>query len=717
MAKLEFEVFITKGDVQKTFELNEKPIIFGSKDSCDIFIPGDEPAIKAILQKEADHLIVKIFDLKHPVTLNGKKYKSAKLKKPTFFKLSEFDIVLSIEEVKEAVDIVTSETIEDEFEDYDDDETVVESTTLGKSEFEVPSTPAFVEQTQAGVKQPVLQVTTPSILEEETKTQINTLNLKESLIEIDKDVHESRKVIKETEQTQIRPTVLEDDFKFEISFDESGFEATQYQSFQDPNLDFSSYIDLQNDSIIQLPTAEIHKVNDSKSIHVVHMNNGTCLNDEFFPLNLKRIFLSNSYQGKNYFQVHDSDSSKDEFLYGRDGKVFVVCLPGYSVHKSVNNVLTLLEEKTIEVNEGERIVLTKGTSQIVIQLSQTPFKIKSNKFFNIEEQLLKSVAISCSLALFILALVVVYPAKKEEKLKKELVIIYKRQKVVKEKKTPTPPSQDVAKAEQDKKVSKPAPKPKMEILNKAKPKPVVKKVVAKAKVVTTKKTPVVKIAKSTPQKIRKKVKRVAKAKAPAPAPAPKKKFKFNFGSKMNSMVSKSSNTALKSAKGAKDVDLASSVGSASAVTSNFNTSKFGKTNNKVARFAAGKKSGKETAVGTRGLSGKTRSTTAYIEANTKILGAMDPELIRKLMREYIPQFRHCYQRELLKNPSIAGVFDLAFQINARGTGVNVGVQSSGKQFSKSAMGCLKQVVRLIKFPKPKGGGLVDVKQPMNFFQQ
>ena len=321
------------------------------------------------------------------------------------------------------------------------------------------------------------------------------------------------------------------------------------------------------------------------------------------------------------------------------------------------------------------------------------------------------------MALFILALVVVYPAKKEEKLKKELVIIYKRQKVVKKKKTPTPPSEDVAKAEQDKKVSKPAPKPKAKVVNIAKPKPVVKKVIAKVKKVTPKKTPVKKVSKSTPKKTRNKVKRVVKAKALAPAPAPKKKFKFNFGSKMNSMVSKSSNTTLKSAKGVKDVDLASSVGSASNVTSNFNTSKFGKTNSKVARFAAGKRSGKNSAVGTRGLSGKTRSTTAYIEANTKILGAMDPELIRKLMREYIPQFRHCYQRELLVNPSVAGVFDLAFQINARGTGVNVGVQSSGNKFSKSAMGCLKQVVRLIKFPRPKGGGLVDVKQPMNFYKQ
>ena len=87
------------------------------------------------------------------------------------------------------------------------------------------------------------------------------------------------------------------------------------------------------------------------------------------------------------------------------------------------------------------------------------------------------------------------------------------------------------------------------------------------------------------------------------------------------------------------------------------------------------------------------------------------------MREFIPEFRRCYQRELIKNPSVAGIFDLAFQINGAGKGVAVKVKSKGKGFSPKGRTCIKRVVSLIKFPKPKGGGRVDVKQPMNFYNQ
>ena len=87
------------------------------------------------------------------------------------------------------------------------------------------------------------------------------------------------------------------------------------------------------------------------------------------------------------------------------------------------------------------------------------------------------------------------------------------------------------------------------------------------------------------------------------------------------------------------------------------------------------------------------------------------------MREFIPEFRRCYQRELLKNSSVAGVFDLGFKIDSNGKGRSVNVKSHGKGFSKNGQNCITRVVSLIKFPKPKGGGQVDVKQPMNFYNQ
>jgi hypothetical protein len=93
---------------------------------------------------------------------------------------------------------------------------------------------------------------------------------------------------------------------------------------------------------------------------------------------------------------------------------------------------------------------------------------------------------------------------------------------------------------------------------------------------------------------------------------------------------------------------------------------------------------------------------------------MDPELIRKILREYISQFRYCYQKALFKNPNLAGAFDLNFTIGPNGTGGNVSLKGSGKNFDPPTVNCIKKVVSLIKFPKPKGGGTVDVRQPLNF---
>ena len=34
---------------------------------------------------------------------------------------------------------------------------------------------------------------------------------------------------------------------------------------------------------------------------------------------------------------------------------------------------------------------------------------------------------------------------------------------------------------------------------------------------------------------------------------------------------------------------------------------------------------------------------------------MDPDLLRKILQEYLPQFRHCYQQELAQNNEILRV--------------------------------------------------------------
>ncbi len=711
MINLDFEIFITWGNEQKSFLLSDKAILIGTTKNCDLVLSEDDgPKVKAVIQKEENHLLVKIFDTKFPIVLNGKKYKSAKLKNSAFFKLGSLDIILNVEEKSlEDSEVIHDDANEEGFlPDYDDGQQSEQISSGANNDTVESESIAAAQKSEEKIQE------IPTLVKEDNRSEDKSTELPQEQPELDVSMSTAQKV----ETYKSNQTIEDDGFIFDIKFSEEAFKAITYESYSDEKLDFNDYIDLKDETVKELPTRDIVISKPINSVHIVHMNNGTVLNDKYFDLKFKRLYISNVYDKRNCVQVHDCDKRKDEFIYCRDGKLGVVALDGYKVQKVIEHNIEDVDLKTTDLNEGERIVLTKGTSQIIVSISKAPPKIQTNRYFNIDDQLLKSVAICWTFALFMIGVVVVFPPTKKEEVKKEMVVVYKRKKVEKTKKKPTPPYQDVAKAEQERtkpkeKTQKPAPAPpKKEVAKVKKPKEV-KKTVVKNR--TKVKKPVKKVTVAKASRNKRKVKKVAVKKAPAPAK--KKEYKFSFGNKMKSLSSSSKVTQLKAAKGKRKVNSAAAMNSASSMSGSYNSSKFGKTNTKVGRFAAGNPAGSNQALGTRGLSGKTRSTTAYIEANTKILGAIDPELIRKIMREYIPRFRHCYQRELLQNESVAGVFDLEFQINAVGKGVNVGVKSNGKGFSRKGIGCLKRVVSLIKFPKPKGGGLVDVKQPMNFYKQ
>jgi hypothetical protein len=139
----------------------------------------------------------------------------------------------------------------------------------------------------------------------------------------------------------------------------------------------------------------------------------------------------------------------------------------------------------------------------------------------------------------------------------------------------------------------------------------------------------------------------------------------------------------------------------------------------VSKFNGSDKKGTGSAsYGSRGLASKSGFDSSYLEPKTVVLGSMDPELLRKILREYIPQFRHCYQQELIANSDqIKGVIDLHFTINQNGKVSQYNIKAKDAQFSQKGMGCMGKVLGIIDFPRPKGGGVVDVRQPLNFFAE
>lgn len=119
--------------------------------------------------------------------------------------------------------------------------------------------------------------------------------------------------------------------------------------------------------------------------------------------------------------------------------------------------------------------------------------------------------------------------------------------------------------------------------------------------------------------------------------------------------------------------------------------------------------------GASGLVKKSGFDSSYIEPKRVTLESMDPELLRRILREYLPQFRHCYQQELIgSSDKIKGVINMNFRIGANGKVTKHEIQTKESRLTRKGTNCMARVLSLIDFPRPKGGGIVDVRQPLNF---
>lgn len=96
-----------------------------------------------------------------------------------------------------------------------------------------------------------------------------------------------------------------------------------------------------------------------------------------------------------------------------------------------------------------------------------------------------------------------------------------------------------------------------------------------------------------------------------------------------------------------------------------------------------------------------------------ILGALDRSLIDAVIKRNMNQIRYCYQRELAKKPSLGGKIVIKFVIAKDGS-----VSSASKKTSSMGSAPVEQCIvgrfMRMKFPEPKGGGIVIVSYPFLF---
>lgn len=121
--------------------------------------------------------------------------------------------------------------------------------------------------------------------------------------------------------------------------------------------------------------------------------------------------------------------------------------------------------------------------------------------------------------------------------------------------------------------------------------------------------------------------------------------------------------------------------------------------------------------GFEGLATKGTISVAGVPVEKIAISTIDPDAIRRLLREHIPQFRYCYQKELDvtdKPEGFQGVMNFRFFIGSEGR-VQKSAITSDEITSDKVRDCMKNVLHGIQFPAPHGGRTVEVNQPMNLY--
>ena len=114
--------------------------------------------------------------------------------------------------------------------------------------------------------------------------------------------------------------------------------------------------------------------------------------------------------------------------------------------------------------------------------------------------------------------------------------------------------------------------------------------------------------------------------------------------------------------------------------------------------------------GRGGMRGRRASVPQVRIGSATATGDLDKNIIRRYIRRKLAQIKYCYEKELLVRPGLSGTVVTQFQISPTGNVLN----STAKGVHGNVSSCVAGVIKSINFPKPKGGGLVQVRYPFTF---
>lgn len=111
--------------------------------------------------------------------------------------------------------------------------------------------------------------------------------------------------------------------------------------------------------------------------------------------------------------------------------------------------------------------------------------------------------------------------------------------------------------------------------------------------------------------------------------------------------------------------------------------------------------------------GKGDASTSFGGEETVVMGSLDPALIDAVLKRHAEQIKYCYERELPKKPNLAGKLVVNFTIASDGLVTQAKMKSSTMS-DNTVEGCVAERFLKLRFPQPKGGGVVNVNYPLLF---
>lgn len=653
-------VSVVNGKVSKKgFLISKKRVLIGSSETCDVVIPYH--GINAV------HAVVEI-------TVKSFKIYDMNSSSGTF--INGDKVISSLFELNDVVQ-------------------------LGSFQF------IFKEYKEEDLLPPPLDVLTPGmppVLPKERPREVNTRKVKNK-IPTDKSDHISD------------------------SFEEIEYLKSEYPLAKDPKAQYSEYIFEDADSIYPIFNYQINK----QAVEVIIIFKDQIYSVDYLP-EVDGMFSLAGFRPKGH-DIEYPYLRKDEkvpFISVGQNKVQVNNLDGYKLIRMTDSHNKEAEEQVIDLTVSDILMFHKGDIKIFVKSTKAPPLIKRAPAFGRDKSVHKYILIMLILITCFLAGMQFFKVDKElekEKAPERIAtILYKKKPIIRRPKKP----KKVVKEIRPKKID--AKKNKKAVLKKVDaPKKKIAKIEPKKTAPPKKGTPpkpklkrkVKKVVRKAPQpkkirSVKNNVKKKSVKKSTSRRKAVKKVARIgrvdtyksaDFKSSLSSILSKGGGATVSK----KDVSLENSSDSAVIGSSSDSDIKKTKVSQNIGSLAGAAQGRLDSRQGVEGLAKDKSTYTVGIPTAVVTLGSMDPDIIRKILQDHIPQFRSCYQRVLEGARSkFDGALPLDFIIGASGHVVRAGFSSSVRGLPANVQGCVISVLRGIKFPEPKGGGKVQVKQTMNF---